>query len=62
MDSLKNIFQKDITKRLIMLVFLSIFLYLTRSLINLFLLTFIFTFFMYNIQKFLSNKIKKFIK
>lgn len=62
MDFLKNIFQKDITKRIIILSFLGLFLYITKSMINLFLLTFIFTFFMYSIQKSLSKRTKKFVR
>ena len=62
MDFIKNIIQKDLTKRVVILACLGLFLFITRSLINLFLLTFIFTFFMYSIQKFLNNKLKKFIR
>jgi predicted PurR-regulated permease PerM len=62
MDFLINIFQKDITKRIIILSFLGLFLYITKSMINLFLLTFIFTFFMYSIQKSFSKRTKKFVR
>lgn len=62
MDFINDLFKKDITKRLIMLSLLGLFLYITRSLLNMFLLTFIFTFFMYSIQRVLSSRIKKFIR
>lgn len=62
MDFIQKLFQKDLTKRILILFCLGFFLFLTRSLINMYLLTFIFTFFMYSIQKFLTERLKKFVK
>lgn len=62
MSGIKEIFEKEITKRLLVLVLLGFILYLLRGLINLLLLTFIFTYLIYSIQSFLTFWISKVIK
>ncbi len=57
-ELLKSFFQRELVKRLITLVLLVWILYLMRSMLNLFLLTFIFTYLSYSFQSFITRKIK----
>lgn len=61
MESIKDIFRKTITKRLLLLGIISLFLYCTRSLITLYLLTFIFIYLINEAQKFIYRHVHKFI-
>lgn len=59
MDFLISIFRKPITKRILTLAVVCFFLYLLRGMINLLLLTFLFTYLMYSAQKFLHGIIEQ---
>ncbi|MDS0525356.1 AI-2E family transporter [Clostridium sp. SHJSY1] len=62
MNFLREFFKKDIVKRLAVLAVIIFFMFLLSSMLNLFLLTFIFTYITYSLQKAISNKLNKFIK
>lgn len=62
MDLLKELFQKEFTKRLLVLGVLIMVFYLGRSMLNLFLLTFLFTYLIYSLHKFLYEKVSKFVR
>ena len=62
MNILKELFKKDIFKRLVVLVIIIFFFFILRSMLNLFLLTFIFTFIAYSLQKAITNTLDKYIK
>lgn len=62
MNFLRELFKKDIVKRLSVLAIIILFMFLLQSMLNLFLLTFIFTYVTYSLQKAISNKLDKFIK
>ena len=53
MDVLKKILQKEFTKKIAVLVFIAIAFYLLRSVIDLMLLTFLFTYLIYSFHEFL---------
>lgn len=57
-EIIKSFFQKEFVKRIITLVILIWVLYLMRSMLNLFLLTFIFTYLIYSFQGYIVSKIK----
>lgn len=59
MDYIIEIFKKNTTKRIVLLVCIGSILYLLRSMLNMFLLMFLFTFLTYHIQQFITHKIKK---
>lgn len=61
MESIKIFFRKSITKRLLLLGVICLFLYLTRSLITLYLLTFIFIYLINEAQKFIYRHVHKII-
>jgi predicted PurR-regulated permease PerM len=61
MELLREIFQKEFTKRLLVLGFLILVFYLGKSMLNMFLLTFLFTYLIYSFHKFLYEKVKKYI-
>jgi len=61
MNILRELFKKDIFRRLIVLSIIIFFFFLLRSMLNLFLLTFIFTFISYSLQKVITNKLGKYI-
>lgn len=62
MDYIIEIFKKNTTKRIVLLVCIGFILYLLRSMLNMFLLMFLFTFLTYHIQQFITDKIKKVIR
>lgn len=62
MDYIIEIFKKSTTKRIILIIFISLILYLLRPMLNMFLLMFIFIFLTYHMQQFLTRKIKKVIR
>lgn len=62
MEFSNELFQKNGFKRFIVLTVLAIFLYVIRNLLDLFLLTFIFTYLMYRTQNYLSSHIKKVVR
>jgi hypothetical protein len=62
MNFLKEIFQKDIVKRLIVLIIIIIFLYILRPMLNLLLLTFLFTYIAYSMQTGITKKLDKVIE
>jgi predicted PurR-regulated permease PerM len=62
MNFLKELFQKDIVKRIIVLIIIIFFLFILRSMLNLFLLTFLFTYIAYSLQRGITNRLDKFIK
>lgn len=59
MDFIITIFRKPITRKLLTLAAVCLGLYLLRSMINLFLFTFLFTYLMYSAQKFLHRMIER---
>jgi predicted PurR-regulated permease PerM len=61
MGFLKELFQKDITKRILVLMTFILILYFLRGLINIFLLTFLFTYLIYSMESALSRKIGKYV-
>ncbi|MDP4180587.1 MAG: AI-2E family transporter [Bacillota bacterium] len=62
MELIINFIKRESTRRILILLVLSFFLYLMRSMLNLFLLTFIFTYLMYRAQSFISSKISKVVR
>ena len=62
MNFLKELFQKDIVKRLVVLSIIIFFIFILRSMINLLLLTFLFTYIAYSLQKAITSRLDKFIK
>lgn len=61
MGFLKELFQKEITKRILVLITFILFLYFLRGLINTFLLTFLFIYFIYSTEKAITKRIGKFV-
>lgn len=61
MEYIVGLLKKDTTRRIVILALLVVLLYFTRKIINLLLLTFIFTYLMYRIQKFISIWVSKVI-
>ena len=59
MEYLAEILRKPIVKRILTLALVCLFLYLLRGMMNLFLLTFLFTYLMYSAQKFLHRIIER---
>jgi len=62
MEFFKEIFKKDITKRILVLITLIFFIYLLKGMLNLFLLTFMFTYITYSLQKAITSRLDKYIK
>jgi predicted PurR-regulated permease PerM len=62
MELIIDFFKREGTKRFIILASVCLFLYLVRSILNLFLLTFIFTYLMYRIQNFLVAILRRFVR
>lgn len=60
MGFIKELLEKEITKKILVLVALGIILYATKGLINLFLLTFLFTYIMYSFNRFIISKTEKY--
>lgn len=61
MNLIKEYLQKPLAKRLLILVLIGLYLYLTKSLISLYLLTFIFAYLINTAQKFIYRHIHKYI-
>lgn len=62
MNFLKELFKKDLVKRLLVLIIIIFFFFILRSMLNLFLLTFLFTYIAYSFQTGITNKLDKIIK
>jgi predicted PurR-regulated permease PerM len=62
MEYIIGLLKRDGTRRIIILAFLVLIIYFMRSILNLLLLTFIFTYLMYRIQQFLNMWISKFAR
>lgn len=62
MEFVKEIFQKDITKRIFVFIFLIMVFYTVRSLFNLILLTFLFTYLINSLESFIFKKLNRFMK
>lgn len=62
MDTLKEMFRKEITKRILVLIIISILFYLLRGFLDLFLLTFLFTYLLYSMEKAAVCWLSKYIK
>lgn len=62
MNFFKELLKKDIVKRLLVLIAIIICLYLLKGMLNLFLLTFLFTYVTYSLQKFITTRIDRYIK
>jgi predicted PurR-regulated permease PerM len=61
MGFIKEVLNKEITKRILVLLTLVLIFYMMGSLINLFLLTFVFTYFIYSIQGVIMKRLGKII-
>lgn len=59
MDFIKEVLKKDITKRILTLLIIGVFIFLIRKIINLFLLTFLFTYLMYSLQSYIHKVVGK---
>ncbi|MDP4145540.1 MAG: AI-2E family transporter [Bacillota bacterium] len=62
MDFIKEILGKEGTKRIFVFALIILFLYLTRPVLNLFLLTFLFTYLIDSAQNFIVGHLERFIK
>ncbi|MES9671349.1 AI-2E family transporter, partial [Bacillus pseudomycoides] len=62
MIQMKNFFQSRGVQRLLILVILALILYGLKSMINLILITFILTFLMDRFQRFISEKLSRFVR
>lgn len=62
MNILKELLKKDIIKRLLVLAIIIFFFFLLSSMLNLFLLTFIFTFIVYSLHKVILTTLNKYIR
>lgn len=58
---LKDLFQRETTKKISVLLVIVMFFYLTRSIINLELLTFLFTYLIYSMESFILRTLRKII-
>jgi len=58
MDYIKEFFDKEITKKIIAIIILILFFYIMRSMLNIFLLTFLFSYIMYSLQRFLLKNFR----
>lgn len=61
MGFIKDVFDKEITRRILVLITLVLILYMMHGLINLFLLTFVFTYFIYSLQSVIMKRVGKYI-
>jgi predicted PurR-regulated permease PerM len=59
MDFIRTLIEKPLIRKILTLLVLGLFLYLMRDMLNLLLLTFLFTYLMYNAQKFFQKSIEK---
>lgn len=59
MDFIKELFQKEVTKKICVLLLIVLFMYITRGLLDVFLLTFLFTYLIYSLQAFISKRFLK---
>lgn len=60
MDFIKELFGKEIVKSILFFIGVGIFIYLIRSILNLVLLTFLFTYLINSLEDFVINTLKKF--
>ncbi|WML36505.1 AI-2E family transporter [Clostridium sp. OS1-26] len=62
MEFVRNLWKKEITRKVFAFILIIFIVYFLRKAIDVFLLTFLFTYLIYNIQEFLINNLKSFIK
>lgn len=62
MNFLRELFKKDIIKKLLVLIIIIICFFLLKSMLNLFLLTFLFTYLFYRLQRVITRKLDKYVK
>ncbi len=62
MNFLKEFLKKDLVRRIVVLIIIIFFFYILRSMLNLFLLTFLFTYVAYSLQMAITKRLDKFIK
>ena len=62
MNFLRELFKRDIVRRILVLLIIVFFMYILRSMLNLFLLTFLFTYIAYSLQVAITTRLDKFIK
>jgi predicted PurR-regulated permease PerM len=62
MNILRDLMKKDIIKRLLVLAIIIFFFFILSSMLNLFLLTFIFTFIVYSLHKLILTTLNKYIR
>ena len=61
MEMLRELLKKDMTKKIITLAIVGVMLYLLKDMLNLLLLTFLFTYLMYSVQKFIHKSIERIV-
>lgn len=62
MEFFKELFEKETTKKILVLLLIFLFFYLTRSMFNLFLLTFLLTFLINSLHSFVVRQLQRFFK
>lgn len=62
MEFVKSLWKKEIIRKLLAFILIIFIVYFLREVIDVFLLTFLFTYLIYNVQEFIINKLKSFIK
>lgn len=62
MGFIRDLFQKEMTKRILVLLTFILLLYFLRGLINIFLLTFLFTYLIYSMENLITRKLGKYIR
>lgn len=62
MDFLKELFKSETTKKVILFIALGLFFYSMKGMLNLFLLTFLFTYFIYSVQNILTRLLDNYIR
>lgn len=62
MNFLRELFKRDIVRRLLVLLIIIFFMYVLRSMLNLFLLTFFFTYITYSLQTAIITRLDKYVR
>lgn len=60
MNFLKELFQKEVTKKICVLLIIVLFFYITRGLLDIFLLTFLFSYLIYSLESFITKLLLKY--
>mgnify|MGYP001074485392 CR=1 FL=1 len=62
MEFVKSLWEKEIIRKVFAFILIIFIVYFLRKVIDVFLLTFLFTYLIYNVQEFIINRLKPFIK